>query len=62
MELNTLARVLADASRLAARVLRAARVRGQDHLARGQPQVAIQAPKDMRPKRGCSCYDLALPI
>ena len=62
-KLNTLARVLVGTPRVAASVLRAARaLRGQDHLAKGQPFIAVQAPKDMRPRRGCSCYDLALPI
>ena len=47
---------------IAARVLRAARaLRGQDHLAKGQPFVAVQAPEDMRPKRGCSCHALRYP-
>jgi len=42
IELNTLARVLAGTPRVAARVLRAARaLRGQDHLAKGQPFIAV---------------------
>jgi hypothetical protein len=62
IELNTLARVLAGTPRVAARVLRAARaLRGQDHLAKGQPFIAVQAPKDMRPRRGCSYHALRYP-
>jgi hypothetical protein len=53
------ARVLAGTPRVAARVLQAARaLRGQDHLAKGQLFIAVQAPKDIRPRRGCSCHAL----
>jgi hypothetical protein len=59
IKLNTLARVLAGTPRVIARVLRAARaLHGQDHLAKGQLFIAVQAPEDMRPRRGCSCYAL----
>ena len=51
------------ASHLVARVLRAARaLRGYRPPGQRPATVAIQAPEDMRPGRGCSCHDLALPI